>query len=103
MVGTPPPLVRASDHLFTAAEVEGLLAVREKEVLTRQPRALPSSSDYRPLVLLTLNVGGPFKRRVYLSMSGLIADRCGAELTVDASASLSVSYTHLTLPTIYSV
>lgn len=37
IIGAPPPLVRASDHLFTAAEVEALLAVRENEVPTRPP------------------------------------------------------------------
>jgi len=35
IVGAPPPLVRDSDHRFTAAEVERLLAVRETEVLIR--------------------------------------------------------------------
>lgn len=32
VIGAPPPLVRDSDYRFTAAEVERLLAVREKEV-----------------------------------------------------------------------
>lgn len=32
IIGAPPPLVRDSDHTFTAAEVEQLLAEREKEV-----------------------------------------------------------------------
>lgn len=35
VIGAPPPLVRDSDHRFTAAEVERLLAAREKEVPTR--------------------------------------------------------------------
>ncbi|CAM9572880.1 unnamed protein product, partial [Scytosiphon promiscuus] len=38
VVGTPPPLVRESDHFFTAAEVERLLAVREKEALSLKRR-----------------------------------------------------------------
>lgn len=33
IIGEPPPLVRDSDHRFTAAEVERLLAVRVNEVL----------------------------------------------------------------------
>ncbi len=34
IIGAPPPLVRDSDHRFTAAEVGRLLAVRENEVHT---------------------------------------------------------------------
>ncbi|CAM9871139.1 unnamed protein product, partial [Hapterophycus canaliculatus] len=38
VVGTAPPLVRESDHFFTAAEVDRLLAVREKEALSLKRR-----------------------------------------------------------------
>lgn len=43
IVGAPPPLVRDSDHRFTAAEVEGLLAVRDKEVPTTRILFLSTS------------------------------------------------------------
>eukprot|EP00903_Cladosiphon_okamuranus_P011439 g10777.t1 len=43
IIGAPPPLVRDSDHRFTAAEVERLLAVRDKKLLSVKRRLYGAS------------------------------------------------------------
>ncbi|CAM9157367.1 unnamed protein product [Ectocarpus sp. 12 AP-2014] len=54
IIGAPPPLVRDSDHTFTAAEVERLLAVREKELLAVKGRLHRASKRCDTLESTTL-------------------------------------------------